>query len=135
MKEEQLRFLIKDTEVDKAYKAYRYNDIYILGSDVEFKANVAIDRLTEIQVLKENGAERIKSGFTYSLWKDGRLYYVLGVGIHNETLEKYIVYQALYGEGEYYARPIDIFISKVDPSRQADNETGQQYRFEQVSRC
>ena len=35
----------------------------------------------------------------------GNEYEVIGVGRHSETLEEYVVYQALYGEGGLWVRP------------------------------
>lgn len=53
-------------------------------------------------------AKRVKIGI-YEHFK-GKKYQVLGVGLHSETLEEVVVYQALYGEKTIWVRPIDMFL-------------------------
>ena len=43
----------------------------------------------------------------------GKEYRELGVARHSETLEEYVVYQALYGEGGVWIRPKDMFMETV----------------------
>ena len=43
----------------------------------------------------------------------GNKYEVVGVANHSETLEKMVVYKALYGEGELWVRPIDMWDEQV----------------------
>lgn len=42
--------------------------------------------------------------------------------------KKYVVYRSLYGKGELWVRPLDMFLSKVDQAKYPDIE--QKYRFE-----
>ena len=49
---------------------------------------------------------KIKLG-VYKHYK-GNEYLVLGIANHSETLEKMVVYQALYGEYKIWVRPIEI---------------------------
>ncbi|MDF2800885.1 MAG: hypothetical protein K0S61_788 [Anaerocolumna sp.] len=58
----------------------------------------------------------------------GNLYQILAVAIHTETREELVVYQALYGDYGIYARPITMFMSKVDTVKYA--EVTAVYRFE-----
>lgn len=50
---------------------------------------------------------------TYEHFK-GRRYRVLGVAKHSETLEKFVVYQQLYGEGDLWIRPLSMFLEHVN---------------------
>ena len=43
----------------------------------------------------------------------GQEYELIGFAKHSETLEKLVVYRALYGEGELWVRPFDMFFGKL----------------------
>ena len=43
----------------------------------------------------------------------GALYRVLHVAQHSDSQEKLVVYEALYGQGKVWARPLDAFSESV----------------------
>ena len=43
----------------------------------------------------------------------GRLYKMLGVACDSETLERVVVYQALYGSNKIWVRSLNMFFEKI----------------------
>ena len=58
----------------------------------------------------------------------GNKYLVQDIALNSETLEKYVVYRALYGESSLWVREKEMFLSKVDKEKYPNIE--QKYRFE-----
>ena len=67
----------------------------------------------------------IKKGSIYKHFK-GNYYKVLYIAKHSETLEEMVVYQALYGEGGIWVRPLSMFEEIIE----RDGKTFK--RFEEV---
>ena len=53
----------------------------------------------------------IKKGI-YTHYK-GNKYELVAIASHSETLEKMVVYKALYGDGEFWVRPLSMWDEEV----------------------
>ncbi len=63
----------------------------------------------------------------------GNYYQVITMATKEDTEERLVIYQALYGSYGIYARSLSSFVQELDPARYAaQNVTGQKYRFEKV---
>jgi len=60
-----------------------------------------------------SAAKSIVIGGLYEHFKHKR-YKVLALARHSETLEELVVYQALYGEGGMWVRPVAMFVEQVE---------------------
>jgi len=58
----------------------------------------------------------------------GDSYLIEDIATHSETGEDLVIYRSLYGNGQLYARPYEMFMEKVDKTKHPDVE--QEYRFE-----
>ena len=56
--------------------------------------------------------QMLKNGGLYRHYK-GKNYRVIAQATHSETLEQMVVYQALYGEGGMWVRPLAMFLEDV----------------------
>ena len=65
------------------------------------------------KVWKKSLSERRLTKDRYFQHFRGGKYKLIGFGKDSETLEDVVIYQALYGAGQIWVRPYDIFFSKV----------------------
>ena len=62
-------------------------------------------------LIREKGLIFVKKGI-YEHYKGNR-YELLYIANHSETLEKMVVYKALYGDGEVWVRPASMWDEEV----------------------
>ena len=75
------------------------------------------------KMLKERGLSKARY---FEHFKGGK-YKLIGFGKDSETLEDVVIYQALYGVGQIWVRPYEIFFSK------AKDENGDEVdRFKEI---
>jgi Uncharacterized protein conserved in bacteria len=43
----------------------------------------------------------------------GKEYEVIGIAKHSESLEEFVVYRALYGDGQLWIRPREMFLQEI----------------------
>ena len=60
----------------------------------------------------------------------GDKYIVVGTGTHSETLEEYVIYRALYGDGKVWIRPMSLFLDEIDHQKHPGIK--QKYRFQEL---
>lgn len=62
----------------------------------------------------------------------GNTYQIITIAEHSETKEILVIYQAMQGDYKTYARPIDMFLEKIDKKKYP--KAVQDYRFEAVNK-
>ena len=75
---------------------------------------------------------QVKIGKVYRHFK-GNYYFIENVGLDSETMERVVIYKALYdrADSQIFVRREEMFLEEIDQTRK-DNITGQKYRFELV---
>jgi hypothetical protein len=126
--QESNRIRLTYTDIEKIIgdrlppSAYEYHAWWANGghsqADAWLNAGWRVDQLDlgkSVVFIKEKGANNrnLKIGRKYRHFK-GREYLVLHIAKHSETLEELVVYQALYGDMEIWARPLDMFLDQVE---------------------
>ena len=75
-------------------------------------------------MLQERGGSRDRY---FEHFRGGK-YKLIGFARHSETLEELVVYQALYGSNQIWARPYDIFFGKA-----TDDDGNEVERFKEIT--
>ncbi|MFH1751398.1 MAG: DUF1653 domain-containing protein [archaeon] len=55
----------------------------------------------------------------------GKEYQVISIAKHSETMEELVIYKALYGEGQLWARPKEMFLG----TKNVDGKEVQRFEF------
>lgn len=97
-----------------------------------------------INILRQFGPNDIVQHFKRELYEglnqNYGLYKIIGIGVHTETLERVVIYEALYTSednkfqrGDLFVRPVEMFMSEVDHEKYPNVQ--QKYRFELYNPC
>jgi hypothetical protein len=62
----------------------------------------------------------------------GDYYIVRAIARHSETGEQMVLYQALYGDGELWARPLTLFMDKVDRAKHPDVKQKNRFELQEI---
>ena len=85
------------------------------------------NRMTN-QITSEVYKERMV-GKRYRHFK-GSIYIVTDIAVHSESAECMVIYKSFENQSLVWARPLTMFLSKVDKEKYPDVE--QEYRFEEI---
>lgn len=68
----------------------------------------------------DNSSSQIVAGSVYEHYK-GQKYRVIGIGLHTETLEEVVMYEALYDNplGRLWCRPLKMWSESVEVNGQS----------------
>ena len=66
--------------------------------------------------VEERNYEQTKINGIYKHFK-GDYYLVVDIATHSETEEKRVVYRGLYGNGDLWVIPLELFLSEVDHNK------------------
>lgn len=68
-------------------------------------------------------------GKVYQHFK-GNKYIILDIATNSETMEKMVIYRALYEDNKLWVRPLDMFSSQISDERK--KEYAFDYRFQEI---
>lgn len=95
-----------------------------LNYDVTTLTEEELDLFNRVTYLKEHKGTLVRHF-------KGKFYMIIDIAQHTETGEELVIYKAMYGDYKIFARPIDMFLSKVDKDKYP--EADQEYRLEFVT--
>ena len=121
----------RQVKYPKIYKHFKHDPEGIPNNYMYVTLFESEPKVTEWLMKQES--EQIGIMETEHNWY-GNSYLINGKYYHSNKLcsEKMVIYKSLYDGHMAWARPVNMFLSKVPEGRESENPTSQIYRFEEV---
>ena len=108
----------RELKINRVYKHFKGKEYIVLGESIpqsRISGNLIFENVKHTETAQQLNI--FKDNDIFMHWKQ-------------TSSERLVIYMALYGDYKIYARPYDMFMSKVDRIKYPDVE--QEYRMEEV---
>lgn len=108
----------RELKINRVYKHFKGKEYIVLGESIP-QSRISGDLIFE-------NVKHTETAQQLNIFKDNDIF----MHWKETNSERLVVYMALYGDYQIYARPYDMFMSEVDRDKYPDVE--QKYRMEEV---
>lgn len=108
----------RELKINRVYKHFKGKEYIVLGESIP-QSRISGDLIFE-------NVEHTETAQQLNIFKDNDIF----MHWKETNSERLVIYMALYGDYQIYARPYDMFMSEVDRDKYPDVE--QKYRMEEV---
>lgn len=108
----------RELKINRVYKHFKGKEYIVLGESIP-QSRISGDLIFE-------NVKHTETAQQLNIFKDNDIF----MHWKQTSSERLVIYMALYGDYKIYARPYDMFMSKVDRIKYPDVE--QEYRLEEV---
>ena len=108
----------RELKINRVYKHFKGKEYIVLGESIP-QSRISGDLILE-------NVKHTETAQQLNIFKDNDIF----MHWKQTSSERLVIYMALYGDYQIYARPYDMFMSEVDRDKYPDVE--QKYRMEEV---
>ena len=108
----------RELKINRVYKHFKGKEYIVLGESIP-QSRISGDLIFE-------NVKHTETAQQLNIFKDNDIF----MHWKETNSERLVIYMALYGDYQIYARPYDMFMSEVDRDKYPDVE--QKYRMEEV---